>query len=167
MELTRINSERFFDAVVWFFIAAVGLVAAYVCFGILNSEVSGRFQEYSVGGAIAGAVVSWAVLTSVYLQLRGSSNELQELRNRSNELQSKLIRGAPRPQGFETEVDERQRIVLARPKDWQPKGGTMFDLQLPDETMKSGDTFPAAFRCFFVPIEKARRHRLHSTTRTS
>ena len=90
-------------------------------------------------------------MTSVYLQLRGSSNELQELRNRTEELQNKLIRGAPRPQGFDIEIDERQRIVLARPKDWQPKGGTIFDLE---QEIKANDSFAAAFRCYFVPIEK-------------
>ena len=74
------RSEKIFDLVVWLFIASVGLVAAYVCFGILNSQASGRYQQYSVGGAIAGALISWSVLTSVYLQLRGSSNELQDLR---------------------------------------------------------------------------------------
>lgn len=144
------RTERIFDLVVWLFIAAVGLVAAYVCFGILSSEATGQFHQYSVGGAIAGALVSWGVLTSVYLQLRGSSNELQELRNRTEQLQNKVIRGAPRPQGFDTEVDERQRIVLARPKDWQPKGGTIFELE---QKMKPDDSFAAAFRCFFVPIE--------------
>jgi len=148
------RAERIFDLVVWLFIAAVGLVTAYVCFGILSSEASGRFQQYSVGGALAGAVVSWSLLTSVYLQLRGSSKELEDLRNRTEELQNKLIRGAPRPQGFDTEVDERQRIVLARPRNWQPKGGTVFDLELAAEEMRKDDTFAAAFRCYFVPIEK-------------
>jgi hypothetical protein len=148
------RSEKIFDLVVWLFIASVGLFAAYVCFGILSSQASGRYQQYSVGGAIAGALISWSVLLSVYLQLRGSSNELQDLRKRTEELQSKLIRGAPRPKGFDTEVDERQRIVLARPKDWEPKGGTIFELELPDEKMIPNDNFAATFRCYFIPIEK-------------
>ena len=146
--------KRVIDIVVWLFISAVGLVTAYVCFGLLSSQASGKFQQYSVGGAIAGAIVSWAVFTSVYLQIRGSSRELQELRDRTNELQNKLIRSAPRPQGFDTEVDERQRIVLARPKERQPKGGTIFELELSDEGMKSGDAFAATFRRYFLPITK-------------
>ena len=150
------KAEKILDLVVWLFIAAFGLVAAYVCFGILKSESSGRFQQYSLGGAIAGAIISWGVLTSVYLQLRGSSNELEKLQNRTQELQNKLIRGAPRPLGFDTEVDERQRIVLARPTAWQPKGGTIFELEAPEATGKSEDTFPATFRCFFVPIENGK-----------
>ena len=129
-------SEKVFDLAVWFLIATIGLVAAYVCFGILTSAAEGKYQAYSIGGAIAGAIVSWGVLTSVYLQLRGSSTELEDLRERNEQLQNKLIRGAPRPQGFETEVDERQRIVLARPKLWRPKGGTIFELELPNDAMR-------------------------------
>jgi hypothetical protein len=148
------RSERLFNLVVWVFIAAVGLATAYICFGILSSQANGRFQQYNVGGAIAGALVSWTVLTMVYLQLRKSSNELESLRRQNKELQSKLIRGAPCPNGFDIEVDERQRIVLARPKAWVPKGGMIFQLELPEERMKPNDNFAAAFTCSFVPIEK-------------
>jgi len=101
-------------------------------------------------------VVSWAILTSVFLQLRGSSTELRELRRRAEELQSKVIRGAPRPPGFDTEVDERQRIVLARPKDWQPRGGTIFELEEKvdlEEKADLEDIFPASFKCYFLPIK--------------
>ncbi|MHC4176901.1 MAG: hypothetical protein ACYSWU_05310, partial [Planctomycetota bacterium] len=143
---------RIFDLIIWVFIAATGLAAAYICFGILNSEASGQFKQYSVGGAIGGALVSWGVLTTVYLQIRGSSGELQKLRDRNDELHHKLIRGAPRPEGFDTEVDERQRIVLARPVGWQPKGGTIFRLQVPRENMEEGDTFASEFQCYFKTI---------------
>ena len=146
------KNDRIVDLIIWLVIAIVGLVAAYLCFGILDSQASGKYQGYSVGGAIAGAIVSWSVLTSVYLQVRKSSNELEEYKKRVDELQSKLIRGAPRPDGFDTEVSERDRLVLARPKIWQPKGGTIFDLVLPESAMKPGDAFPAAFRCYYLPI---------------
>ena len=160
------KSDKVFDIVIWLLIVAAGLGAAYVCFGVLKSTAQGQFQSYSVGGAIAGALVSWGVLTSVYLQLRGSSNELRELRNRTEELQNKVIRGAPRPLGFEIEVDERQRIVLARPKEWRPKGGTIFFLEQRDAAQadeqksdkpKSGDVFPASFLCYFEPIIRGRQ----------
>lgn len=146
--------DRLVDVVVWIFIFLMGLVAAYVCFGILNSQASGQYQGYSLGGAIVGAVVSWSVMLSVYQQLRGTSDEVQELRNRAEELQHKLIRGAPRPKGYDTEVDEKQRIVLARPSDWEPKGGMIFALEEPDEKMKPTDNIAAAFQCYVVPIEK-------------
>jgi len=150
------KNEKIFDLIAWAFIFCAGLFAAYVTFGILQSQASGKFEGYSVGGSIAGALISWSLLTTLYLQIRGSSNELRDLRNRAEELQHKLIRGAPRPLGFEIEVDERQRIVLARPKEWQPKGGTIFDLELSDYKLKAGDSFAAAFRCYFIPIEDKR-----------
>jgi hypothetical protein len=149
------RTDRILDSVVLVFIFAAGLGAAYVCFGVLKSDATGKLAEYSVGGAIAGALVSWGVLTSVYLQLRGSSGELHEARERAKQLEHKLIRGAPRPRGFEIEVDERQRIVLARPKDWQAKGGTIFELETRGDGIQSEDTFAAVFHCYFVPIDKA------------
>src|SRR5271163_1818516 len=145
------------DIVVLVLIFFAGLLSAWVCFGVLSSTASGEFQSYSVGGAIAGAVVSWAILTSVFLQLRGSSNELRDLRRHAEELQRKVIRGAPRPPGFETELDERQRIVLARPKEWQPKYGTIFQFEekVDLEAKKDeADVFPATFQCTFYPIEE-------------
>lgn len=145
------------DIVVLILIFFAGLLSAWVCFGVLSSTASGEFQSYSVGGAIAGAVVSWAILTSVFLQLRGSSTELRELRQHAEELQRKVIRGAPRPPGFDTELDERQRIVLARPKEWQPKYGTIFQFEekVDLEVKKDdADVFPATFQCTFYPIEE-------------
>lgn len=148
------RSEKIFDLVVLLFIAAVGLAAAYICFGVLSSQGSGKFEQYSLGGAITGALVSWSFLTTIYLQVRRSGNELDNLRKENRELQGKLIRGAPCPKGFDIEVDERQRIVLARPKDWEPKGGIIFQLELPEEKMKPEDDFAAMFQCSFLPIEK-------------
>jgi hypothetical protein len=110
------KSDKVFDAVIWILIAALGLVSAYVCFKVLDSSASGQFQQYSVGGAIVGAIISWGILTSMYLQVRKSSGELVDLRRQVADLEKKLLRGAPRPKDFETEVAERQRIVLARPK---------------------------------------------------
>ncbi len=94
-------------------------------------------------------------------ELRKTS-ELDALRKQVVELQSKLIRGAPHPDGFSIEVAERQGLVLARPEHWEPKGGTIFDLELGDfdpknpqkKTMKQDDQFTAAFRCYFIPIPK-------------
>lgn len=141
-----------FDLGIWFAIAIVGLVAAYVTFGVLQSTASGTSHGIVVGGAIAGAIVSWGVLTSVFLQVRTSSGELEMLRRKIEELQQKVIRGAPRPPGFDTNVSERHRIVLANPREWEPRGGTIFDLSEPDELHRSGDPFPAVFNCYSYPF---------------
>ena len=140
------------DVVIWLLIAVVGLVTAYVTFGVLQSTASGEAHGIAVSGAIAGAIVSWAVLTSVFLQVRSSGGELDRLRRKVEELQQKVIRGAPHPPGFETEIAERHRIVLARPREWEPRGGTILDLGKPLESLQGDDTFPAAFSCYSVPL---------------
>lgn len=141
---------KLFDLIVVAFIMFAGLFTAYVCFGILKSQADANIQGYSVSGAIAGALISWSLLTTLYMQIRKSSEEFQKLRERNEELQQKLIRGAPRPKGFEIEVSERQRIVLARPKGWEPFGGTIFNFELLDQK----DIFPARFSCSFMPIKE-------------
>ncbi len=147
------RSARLFDLMVVLFIVASGLATAYVCFGVLSSQANGRFEQYSLGGAIVGAVVSWSLLTTIYLRVRKASEDLDDLRRQNQELQGKLIRGAPRPDGFVIEVDERQRVVLARPQDWEPKGGIIFQLEMPGKP-EDKDSFAGSFRCSFLPIDK-------------
>lgn len=170
------RSDKFFDAGAFLLIVGLGLATAWICFGVLNSQANGRFEGYSLGGAIVGAIVSWGFLTTIYLKVQKSTNELEDLRKKSaNEiedlrkksnndledlrkqnktLEDKLIRGAPCPRGFDIEVDERQRIVLARPQEWEPKGGIIFQLESPEQ---SQDKFAAAFQCSFLPIDRARK----------
>ena len=146
-------------------IVTIGLAAAYVLFGVLSSGASGEFQGYSVTGAIAGFVVVETLLFAAYQQLRKSDEA--DLQKRIEELQQKLIRGAPRPQGFETEVSERERIVLARPQGWLPKGGIIFNFRAPLTDEQKGLTFsvrqrkiPAEFQCSYerIPEEYFKQH---------
>lgn len=157
--------DKLIDLVAVAAIALIGLLTAYVCFGVLQSEATGEYQQYSVGGAIAGALASVGLLSTIYLRIRASSGELHQLSQtyqgklaklteHNQELQQKLIRGAPRPPGFEIEVSERQRIVLARPKDWRPRGGIIFEYELPEAEARGGDEFRARFRCSYSMISK-------------
>ncbi|MCH8903912.1 MAG: hypothetical protein IIA45_08370 [Bacteroidetes bacterium] len=148
------QGEKLLDLLVMIVIAAVGLITAYICFGVLESQAEGRYHEYSVGGAIAGALVSWSFLGGFYRQMRRSSGEYERVVKRNEELQQKLMRGAPKPQGFEIEIDERKNIVLARPEEWEPKGGNIFDLELSKHHMRKDDIFPAQFVSWYVPITK-------------
>ena len=91
------RKDKIIDLVAVVTIALVSLLTAYVCFGLLQSEASGEFQQYSVGGAIAGALASVSLLSTTYLQIRKSGGEIQKLREANQELQQKIIRGAPRP----------------------------------------------------------------------
>jgi hypothetical protein len=153
-EVSGMRTDTWIDLIAVVVIALVGLLTAYVCFGLLQSEATGEFQQYSVGGAIAGALASASLLSTTYLQIRKSSGELQKLRENNQALQQKIIRGAPRPTGFDTEVSERQRIVLARPKDWKPRGGIIFEYELPQTEARKYDEFRARFRCSYSMISK-------------
>jgi hypothetical protein len=150
-----------FDLMVLIIIVIFGMAAAYLTFGILSSQAKIESEHpdvaspirYSVGGALAGFLLTVALLTSLYLQLSKFSQqrELRELRGRNDELQGKLIRGVPCPPGFDIEVSERQKIVLARPGE-SPGGGTIFDFEQSAAKMKKNDHFPARFSCWFMPI---------------
>jgi len=141
------------DLIAVIVIALLGLFTAYVTFGILESTTEGKIGLYSVSGAIAGALVTSSLLASIYLQFRKSSDEVQTLHRRIEELQYRVMRGAPRPEGFETEVDERHRLVLARPENWASKGGLLYDLCDHDVTAQTIDIFPSQFRVYYHPLE--------------
>lgn len=146
------RSEKILDntTVVVVIFAVVGLLVAWVTFGVLNSQAQGQFQGYQVGGAAAGFAVTFILLTSFYLKVRKAGNEPRELRERIEELQQKLLRESPRPLGFTVEISEQQKIVLARPERWHQRGGMMFDYELVE--MGPQDNYPARFTCSFVPI---------------
>ena len=80
------------------------------------------------------------------------SEEIKGLRKHNEELQKKLLKGAPRPRGFEIEVSERERVVLAIPDKWEPRGGILFDFTMPEELLEENDKFPARFNVTFIPI---------------
>jgi hypothetical protein len=153
------EKDKIIDALIVLVIALVGLFTAYLTFGILKSQAQGEFHSYQVGGAIAGALVSWSLLASVYLQVRKSSNELEKLHERIQELQQKVIRGTPHPSGFEIEVSEQMKIVLARPEGWARRGGVIFDFELAEPPRGQNDYYPARFTCSFVPIKKEYKER--------
>src|SRR5215213_50763 len=162
------GKDKLIDLVAVVAIALIGLLTAYVCFGLLQSQATtdgSAIPGYSLGGAIAGALATVSLLSTIYLRIRKSSgdlqqlrdenqNELQKLRESNQELQQKLIRGAPRPKGFDTEVSELEKIVLARPRDWTPRGGVIFEYELPKSEARKGDEFRARFRCTYSMISK-------------
>lgn len=155
--------QRFLDntMVVVATFALIGLLVAWVTFGILNSQAQGQFEGYQVGGAAAGFLVTFIVLITYYLKVRSASNEPEKLREQidANQqkfqeqigvLQQKLLRGSPCPSGFIAEISEQQKIVLARPEKWHKRGGMMFDVEMVE--MTKDDNYPARFTCAFVPI---------------
>lgn len=144
--------NKAFDAAVIVVLALVALAVAYVCFEVLDSQADGESQGFVLQGAIAAWVVSFTLFTSVYLQFRKSDDK--DLYERIEELQQKLIRGAPHPSGFETEVAERERIVLARPHEWKHGAGIVFYFQLPPEDGHDHYELTPEFRCTYAPISE-------------
>jgi len=151
----------------------LNLVVAAICFGLLSSSADWS-NGWALGGAVAGFAVTFMLTFGAYSRLSTASDgrnserrrlvdELKETRaqlesvrtdgqQKLDELRGKLIRGAPRPVDFEIEVDERQRLVIARPNEWVPKGGVIFSYRAPrDET--SPDRIPAQLQVVAVPLE--------------
>ncbi|MDJ0909612.1 MAG: hypothetical protein QNI99_10490 [Woeseiaceae bacterium] len=146
---SRDTSRNLIDLAVVIFIFFAGLFAAWVAFGVLESTAEGEFQQYRVGGAIAGFLAATTLLATFYLQVRKSSGEFEELRERADELEHKLLRGGPCPRGFQIEAVDRQQIVFARPREWTAAGGLIVNLEMPKSDT---DDLPGIFRCYFVPI---------------
>src|SRR5215210_716588 len=146
-------TNKIFNAAFIVLIVFVGLVAAYILFAVLDSKASGNYQGYSVTGAAAGFVVVELLLFSAYQQLRKSDRE--DLQKQIDQLQQKLIRGAPHPVKFEIEVAERERLVLARPQGWKPGTGIIFDFQPPREDFQSDYEVSPEFRCSYTPISES------------
>lgn len=162
MRTARLNFGRFDELITTLSIGLIGLLTAIVCFGFLRSQANVDFRG-SFSGAIAGFLASTFLLGRLLRQLKASSTdlekfytlnsqELRELREKNQELQQKLIRGAPHPEKFEVEVDERQKLVVARPTDWEPGGGVLFQFQYPPEQLNEDDLFPARVDVSFNPI---------------
>jgi hypothetical protein len=161
------RTGRFDNVINIVLLAFSSLLAAVVCFGFLRSQANFDFKG-SFTGAIAGFIAAFIVLGQLLRQLNSSSAELekfhalnsrqlQDLQDKNQELQQKLIRGAPHPEDFEIEVDERQKLVLARPANWQPGGGVLFEFQLPTEQLSEGDLFPARIIVSYEPVTNETR----------
>lgn len=120
------SDEKILNLAIVVVIATVSLAVAWVCFAVLDSHAEGGFQAYTLGGALAGFVVTASLLWSIYEGLRRSDRRLETLRRKNRELEQKLIRGVPHPEGYVVEVDEKERLVIARPETWARNGGTLY-----------------------------------------
>jgi len=120
-------------------IAIVSVAVGYVCFNILESSAEATLKEWKLGGGIAAIILTFSILASMLMQIyklmaKSEAEELQEQladqKEKSNhlimELQNKLIRGAPTPEGFTIDVDEKHKLVFARPVDWVPRGDFLY-----------------------------------------
>lgn len=129
-------------------IVAVSVAIAYVCFKILDSSATATLKQWKLGGAFAGFVFTASLLTSIVFQFykQMTSETVDSYRSLIEELQAKLIKGAPCPDDFSIDIDERHKLVFARPDSWRPRGGVLYQYV---EPRKSSDFFAANFNVTF------------------
>src|SRR5271169_1662071 len=106
-------------------IVGLSLLVAFVTFGLLKSSAQADIRGYKLGGAIAAFAFTAGLLTSAFFNVYRllTADQLKEYAKRIEELQAKLIRGAPCPAGYTIDLDEKHKFVFARPGNWQPKEG--------------------------------------------
>ena len=155
-----------------FGIAVVGtsIAVATVAFKFLESSAEANLQNWKLGGAFAGFAFTALLLTEICMQIyrRLQGNELEDYRKQVQELQAKLVRGATPSPGFVIDVDEKHFLVLARPKEWRPKGGVLYQYVAPGLATgdflrapsarkrpdRARDVFSANFNVVHVPQEE-------------
>ena len=116
-------------------VLAVSLGIAWVLFRVLESTAGGDKLGFKLGGAIAGFAFTATLLTGIifqiYRQLRTDRSD--EYRRENEELRAKLIKGASCPAGYAIDIDERNRLVFARPAHWLPRGGILYQYVCPPD----------------------------------
>lgn len=130
-------------------IVILSLGAAVICFRILESSAEATLQNWKVGGGIAAFLVTASFLASTFLSLYRllTTEQLEDYRKYIQELEAKLIKGAPCPPNYTIDVDEKHKLVFARPQEWEPKGGVLYTYV---EKKKPNDDFVANFNVTFI-----------------
>ena len=154
-----------FDLFAVITIAGMSLGVAVVTYGVLKSSGAADAGATQLGGAVVGFVASFGLISRVYKQLvRGAEQaeqrqwiaENRRLNDQVDELSQKLIRGAPRPEGYSVELLEQHKLVLARPSGFESRGGVILDIQEPESKVeKEGkrliDFVPARLYVNYMP----------------
>ncbi|MCX9026229.1 MAG: hypothetical protein OIN85_09070 [Candidatus Methanoperedens sp.] len=122
------NNKMKFALISGCIIFGMSIFVAYIFFSILESSAEANLQHWKLGGAFAGFVFTASLLTSITFQVYKhlTTDSIAKFHEQIQELQSKLIRGAPCPQGYEIDVDEKHKLVFSRPEKWLPKGGLLY-----------------------------------------
>lgn len=143
------RSRLFFALVAGVVIILISLGIAYVSFNILESSAEASLNEWKLSGAFSGFVFTASLLTSIVFQFykQMTSDSIDSYKAIINELQTKLIKGAPCPEDFTIDIDERHKLVFARPNSWSPKGGILYQYV---EPQKENDLIPANFNVTYI-----------------
>jgi hypothetical protein len=130
---------------------------AYLTTGILDSSTSGKLRGWSLEGGIAAFGFTFLLLSNLIFQLykEMSRERAEDYLKQIQELQSKLIRGAPQPEGYLIDIDEHHKLVFARPEKWVPNGGLLYQYVAPEATRT--DLVPASFNVYFETAKDLER----------
>lgn len=109
-------------------IVGVSLFSAYICFNILASSASASLNNWKFGGAFAGFIFTALLLSSIILQFYNklSKDETEKYRVLADELRLKLLKGTEAPPGYNVDVDDKFKLIFARPDSWTPQGGILY-----------------------------------------
>lgn len=152
-----VREKRFFFSIVsGIVILSVSLFVAFICFKLLASSAEGTLKGWKLGGAFAGFVFTASMLTSIVFQFykQMTGEQVEEYRQLVQELQAKLIKGAPCPDGFTVDIDERHKLVFARPETWIPQGGLLYQYV---NKCKTGH-IPANFNVVYLSDEDLKEY---------
>lgn len=134
------SSKRMTYAIVFvILIVFISLIVAYITFNILQSSAEANLKEWKLGGAFAAFVFTASMLSSIAFQFYKhlADDEVKKLNEdllkmqtkyteKIQELEAKIIKGAPCPDGFTIDLDEKHKLVFARPSEWTPRAGILY-----------------------------------------
>lgn len=96
------------------------LTAAFVTFRFLESTAAYNETGITVGGALAGFIITFIVLWRsfhTFAQELGQA-ETEKLREQVTNLRNQLLRQDPPPPGYRRVVNEDYKVVMHVPSDW-------------------------------------------------
>ena len=127
-ENSGIFREMQWSVIIAISVISVSLVVAYICFNILASSAQASLQDWKLGGAFAGFVFTAGLLSSIIIQFynRMATDETEKYRMIADELRLKLLKGTEAPAGYTVDVDEKFKVIFARPGTWSPRHGILY-----------------------------------------
>ncbi len=98
----------------------LSLLTAVILFRFMESSAEATIQDWKFGGAFAGFLATFFVVTGAMPNMFKlfTEDEIRKYTDRIQELELKVLKGAPCPPGFVGELDEWHRISFVRPAEW-------------------------------------------------